>query len=85
MDRTPAFLSDELDLDENQRVGAAEMFRTIGPPNKADLMRCIQRNGKIDGIVESAWLLPMDDYRDVEAAWSVAPVPDRPKIRRRKR
>lgn len=85
MDTDLAFLSDELDLTEAERVGAANVYNSVGAASRAELMETIRRHGKIDGIVESALLLPLADYYDVVAAWNDAPVPDKPKIRRRKR
>lgn len=84
MDWEPAFLSDELFLEESERIAAANLLRTCGKPSKDSLLQAIEKQGQIDGLLESAVLLTLDDYREVEAAWLAAPVPAKPKIRRRK-
>lgn len=81
----PAFLSEELDLDENERIGAAHTAMTTGVPSKNALLETIRKEGQVDGVLESALLLPLQDYRDIEEVWKAAPKPKLPKIRRRKK
>lgn len=80
----PAFLSEELDLDDNDRIGAAHTAMTTGTPSKNALLELIRKEGQIEGVLEAALLLPLRDYRDVEEVWNAAPKPKLPKIRRRK-
>ena len=47
-----------------------------------ELLGCVRRTGRVDGIVESAWALPLWQFHRVREAWLTAPVPDRPKMRR---
>lgn len=81
----PAFLSDELDLDDDDRIGAAQTAMTTGVPSKNELLAAIEKHGQVEGVLESALLLPLRDYRDIEAAWKAAPKPKLPKMRRRKK
>jgi hypothetical protein len=77
----PAYLTDELGLSEADRAGVENIARTeikdesgtmigrLGPAKREDLLRCIQRHGRVGGIIETAWGLPLRDYRAVEQAW----------------
>lgn len=73
-----AYLSDELDLTDAQRASAESLGRTPGtkPPTTTELLRMIAKHGKdveTDGILDVALLLPLEDYRKVEAAYKRAP------------
>jgi hypothetical protein len=82
-----AYLTDELGLPEADRVGVEDVARTeirdesgtvigwLGPAKREDLLRCIERHGKIAGVIESASALPLWEYRVVEEEWRKAPVP----------
>lgn len=69
----PAFQEDELELGTTEKIEAAHMYRTIGPPSKDRLLGSIARHGQIDGIMESALLLPLKDYYEIQAAFKAAP------------
>jgi hypothetical protein len=81
----PAFLSDELDLEESDRIGAALDVAVSGQITKAELLETIEKSGQIEGVMESALQLTLEEYREVEAAWKAAPVPKKSKIRRRQK
>lgn len=78
----PAFYS--LDLSEFEKAAARYDYLNYGPPNASLLIECIEKNGKIDGVLESARLLPLREYNRVKDIWDNAVEPDRP-IRRKKR
>jgi len=62
----PAYLSDELGLTDEERIGVENISKTevrdesgnligrLGPARREDLLRCIERRGKADGIIEAA-------------------------------
>lgn len=79
----PAYMSDELGLTEAQRIDVEQAAKVAPQPTAAELLACIRRNGRVDGILESALGLPLADYRNIKAAWLAAPIPDRPRTRRR--
>lgn len=85
MDTEPAFLSDELDLTESDKASGWHDLATAGVPTKAELLATVEREGKVEGILEAARLLSLEEYREIEAAWKLAPTPKLPKIRRRTR
>lgn len=85
MDTEPAFLSDELDLTESDKASGWHDLATAGLPTKAALLATVEREGQVEGILEAARLLTLEEYREIEAAWKAAPTPKLPKIRRRKR
>jgi hypothetical protein len=95
----PAYLSDELGLSEEEKVGVELSARTpikdeagnvtgyLGAASMEDLLRCVERRRRAaftesgkrrpdsipkgyewDGIIESAWALPLWQFRKVEAA-----------------
>ena len=83
----PAYLSDELGLCEVDKAGVEQLARTpirdpetgerigtLGVPSMDELLACIERNGRTDGIIESAWALPLWQFRQVQEAWLAAPV-----------
>jgi hypothetical protein len=84
----PAYLSDELGLSEEEKVGVELIAKTpikdgagnvtgyLGAASMEDLLRCIQRNGQADGIIETAWALPLWQFRKIEEAWRAAPRPN---------
>lgn len=76
--------SDEVELTEAERAGVRHDAQVCKQPTVRELLKCIRRNGKVDGIVEAALGLPVEQYRRVEDAWKRAPVPDQPKTRRRR-
>jgi hypothetical protein len=90
----PAYLTDALGLSEAEKWSVANILRTpvkntdgvqvdvLGPPKLRALLRCIERNGQVGGILESAWALPLAEYRQIEAAWRAAEPPGRSKLRR---
>jgi hypothetical protein len=51
----------------------------LGVASIQDLLRCIQRNGRADGIIETARALPLWEFQKIEEAWRAAP---RPNVRR---
>ena len=79
----PAYLSDELGLSEEEKVGVELIARTrikdeqgnvtghLGAATMEQLLRCIDR-GTRDGVIESAWALPLWQFRKVEEAWRAA-------------
>jgi hypothetical protein len=83
----PAYLSDELGLSEEEKVGVELIAKTpikdaadnvtgyLGAASMDDLLRCVERNGRADGIIESAWALPLWQFRKLEEAWRAAPRP----------
>jgi hypothetical protein len=87
----PAYLSDELGLSEEEKVGVELIAKTpikdqagnvtgyLGAASMEDLLLCIELNGHADGIIESAWALPLWQFRKVEEAWRAAP---KAKVRR---
>jgi hypothetical protein len=87
----PAYLSDELGLSEDEKVGVELIAKTpikdeagnvtgyLGVASMDELPRCIERNGQADGIIETAWALPLWQFRKIEEAWRAAP---KPKVRR---
>ena len=83
-DATPAYLSDELGLSEAERAGVEDLARSVGRASLDGLLATIQRNGRIDGVLQAALTLPLAEYRTVENAWKSAPLPERPKTRRRR-
>lgn len=84
LDHQPAFLSDDLDLDEVDKACARYDYINFGPASSAELIECIHRNGRIDGIIECALLLPLRDYYRVKAVWENAIPPEPIKKRRKK-
>jgi hypothetical protein len=80
----PAYLSNELGLSEEEKVGVELIAKTpikdehgnvigqLGPAAMDSLLHCIERNGRADGIIESAWALPLWQFRRVEEAWLAA-------------
>jgi hypothetical protein len=80
----PAYLSDELGLSEEEKAGVEQITRTpikddagnftgyLGAASMDSLLRCIERNGRAAGIIETAWALPLWQYRKVEEAWRAA-------------
>jgi hypothetical protein len=81
----PAYLSDELGLSEEDKAGVELLARTpikdpdtgkqigtLGVPSMEELLACIHRNGRADGIIESARALPLWQFRRVEEAWLAA-------------
>jgi len=76
-----AYVTDELGLSEADRASVENIAKTeirdgdghvigrLGPAKREDLLRCIERHGKVAGIMESAWALPLWEYRRVEDAW----------------
>lgn len=80
----PAYLSEELDLTDAERIGAAHTAQLTGIPTKQELLDTIERHGQVDGIVESALLLPLADYYEVFETWTAAPKPALPKTRKRR-
>jgi hypothetical protein len=90
----PAYLSEELELSEDEKVGVELIAKTsikdsagkltgyLGVASMEDLLRCIERNGRADGIIETAWALPLWQFRKVEEAWRAAP---KTKMRRAER
>jgi hypothetical protein len=87
----PAYLSDELGLSEEEKVGVELIAKTpikdeagnvighLGAASMGDLLRCIERNARADGIIENAWALPLWQFRKIEEASRAAP---RPNVRR---
>jgi hypothetical protein len=87
----PAYLGDELSLSEEEKVGVELIARTpvkdeagnltgyLGAASMEDLLRCIQPHGQADGIIETAWALPLWQLRKIEEASRTAP---RPNVRR---
>jgi uncharacterized Zn finger protein (UPF0148 family) len=80
-----AYLSDELGLSEADKAGVEHLPKTkikdpetgeqigvLGVASMEELLRCIERNGRADGIIESAWALPLWQFRQVEEAWLAA-------------
>jgi hypothetical protein len=45
---------------------------TLGVPSMEELLACVHRNGRADGIPETAWGLPLWQFRQVEEAWLAA-------------
>jgi hypothetical protein len=93
-----AYLSDELGLSEADKAGVEQLARTpivdpdtgaiigtLGTASVDELLASIKRHGKIDGILQSAWALPLWQYREVEEAWRDAPAPRRPEAWRQRR
>lgn len=78
-----AYESDKVDLTEAERAGARHDAAVCEQPSVSELMKCIKRSGKVDGIVEAALGLPVEQYERVRDAWKRAPAPDLPKTRRR--
>jgi len=90
----PAYLSDELGRSEEAKVGVELVAKTpikdeagnltgyLGVASMDDLLRCIERNGRADGIIETAWALPLWQFRKIEEAWRAAP---KTKVRRAER
>jgi hypothetical protein len=76
-----AYLTDELGLSEADRAGVEDVAKTeirdesrevigwLGPAKREDLLRCIERHGRVAGIIESASALPLWEYRMVEEEW----------------
>ena len=81
----PAYLSDELRLSVEDKLGVENIARTeikdedgnvigcLGPARREDLLRCIERHRRIPEILESAFALPLWEYRVVEEEWRMAP------------
>lgn len=78
----PAYLTDQLGLDEEDKAGVELLARTpindpdtgkqigtVGVPSMEELLASIHRNGRADGIIETAWALPLWQFRQVESAW----------------
>ena len=81
----PAYLSEELDLQEHQRVGAALLARLNSEtPTAAQLIEKLRRDGRDDAVLECALLLTLDEYRRVEEVFKQVEPPRRPQIRRRR-
>jgi hypothetical protein len=51
----------------------------LGAGSMDDLLRCIERNGRADGIIETAGGLPLWQFGKIEEAWRAA---RKPKVRR---
>jgi hypothetical protein len=80
----PAYLTDELGLCDADRAGVENIAKTeirdesgavigrLGPAKREDLLRCIERHGKADGIIEAARGLPLWEYGAVEEEWRKA-------------
>lgn len=74
-----AFQSEELELEEWQRAGARHLYNLIQdgmagrPPTASELIRSIQKQGQDSALLESALLLPLDEYRQVEEVYKKAP------------
>ena len=54
---------------------AGNVIGYLGAASMDELLRCIERNGQTDGIMETAWALPLWQFRKVEEAWRVASKP----------
>lgn len=67
-----AFESDALDLADWERAGARLQYEEVQSgimgslPTAVDLIECIQRHGPLAGYLESARLLPVEEYWRVE-------------------
>lgn len=67
-----AFQSDELDLEEWERAAANRQYQEIRRgilgrmPTASDLIELIRKNGPLSGYLESAWLLPLEEFWRVE-------------------
>lgn len=79
-----AFLCDDLGLDETQKACARYDYTHFGPIEAHQLIECVEKNGKVDGIMESALLLPLREYLRVKEIWENAEEPYSPPKRRRK-
>jgi hypothetical protein len=76
----PAYVSDALGLTEADKAGVEHLARTeikdehgraighLGVTSLDELLRCVDRSGRVDGIIETAWALPLWQYRKVEEA-----------------
>jgi hypothetical protein len=93
---TPAYLSDELDLNEAERAGVrniastpivedGNVIGTLGRTSMDELLACVERSGQVDGIIETAWALPLWKFRKVEEAWRAAQTPQQQARQARKR
>jgi hypothetical protein len=100
----PAYLSDELGLSGEEKVGVeliaktpikdenGSVIGTLGTPSMEVLLRSVERRRKaaatdgkpipkgydFDGILETAWALPLWQFRKVEAAIQEARIGGRP-------
>jgi hypothetical protein len=76
-----AFQSDELDLTDAEKAQARHEYAQFGPVS-ADTLCCLLRDAgyRRDGVMESALLLPLEDYRVVEELYKS--LPDNPPRRR---
>lgn len=80
-----AFRSEELGLSDAEQAGALHEYRQFGPPTVGSLVAILRRNGyRTDGVLESARLLSLEEYREVEAVYKSLPEQPQGKIRRRR-
>lgn len=85
MSDEPAWRSEELDLSEVEKTCAASMYRQFGPVPAAELIMTLERAGyRVEGVLETAYMCPLEDFRRVEAAFKRLPEQPRPKIRRKR-
>ena len=80
-----AFESAELGLSEAEKAGCRLDLRYIGAVPVSQLIAGLRKHGhKVDGFVEAARLLPLDQYYRVVEVYKSLPDRPRGKIRRKR-
>lgn len=81
-----AYLSDELDLTDVQKIEVWNLACTPGTtqPTADELIASLQRNGQDQAILECALPLPLEEYRRVEEVYRKTEKRREPQKRRSK-